>query len=176
MIKVGETIGDRIYCAFSLNSKREHFRISRQTVFNIIRKSCQLMFYPPKASTNPQSLIIMADEKYIPLQANDGKKQMVKATVIYESSLTKNKRTSLINKHIYLSTNNNFWEELLDIITNKYDYDSIKNIHVLGDGASWIKSALTDLKSSRNTIDFSLDKFHYRQAIHRITNNKALKD
>ena len=102
MIKVGQIIGDRIYSAFCLSLDRERYRSSRQTVLNIIRNSSSFLFTQPKLKHTPESIIIMADEKYIPMQNTTGHKQMVKAATICGSSITKHKSTKLLNKHVFL--------------------------------------------------------------------------
>ena len=176
MIKVGQLIGDRIYSPFSLNTEREHFRISRQTVFNTLRSVGELFLSTSPVTHTPNSLIIMADEKYIPLQGTNKKKQMVKAATIYETTHTKHKRTSLLGKQVYFHTGNHFWENILDILHDKYDFDTIQKFHILGDGASWIKAGVSVLKTTKNDVSFSLDRFHYRQAINRITSHTQIKD
>ncbi len=175
MIKVGELIGDRIYSPFSLKSKREHYRISRQTVFNIITKAGQLIFEPPPTSSQVDSLMIMADEKFIALQNSLKKKEMVKAVTIFESRKLVNKRINLLNKYVFFATGPFFWEEVHHLLGACYDLRKIKQIHLLGDGANWIKSAQAELKTSNTTTTFSLDKFHYRQALNRITSHPDIK-
>ena len=175
MIKVGQIIGDRIYSAFCLKPERERYRISRQTVLNTIRNASSFLFTQPKLKHTPDSIIIMADEKYIPMQNTAGHKQMVKAATIYESSITKHKRKTLLNKHVFLHTGIDFWDDVLDLLEDKYDFDKLKRIHILGDGASWIKAGVTALKTAKNDITFSLDRFHYRQSINRISSNPDIK-
>ncbi len=80
MIKVGKIIGDRIGNAFSSDTNQS-FRISRQTVFNSIRKTAILEALIIHKET-PSELYIMADEKYVHL--NTGKNRMIKAAVIFE--------------------------------------------------------------------------------------------
>jgi hypothetical protein len=82
MIKVGEFVGDRIFSAFSLAKTRKAFRISRQTVHNVMKRAKQCIVYPAQIQTPPQ-LYLMADEKFIPLQSHPAQKsrpakQMVK--------------------------------------------------------------------------------------------------
>lgn len=176
MIKVGKMIGDRIYSSFSLNPLREHYSISRQTVFNILKNSSILDIPIQTVNHTPSSITIMADEKYIPTQRNNGLKQMVKAATIFESFKTVSSRNTLTNKYVYFNTSRNFWDNILDIIHQRYDFQKIETINILGDGASWIKTGVNILKTSFNQVTFSLDKFHFKQAINRITNHKGLKE
>ena len=175
MIKVGQLIGDRIYSAFCLNPDRERYRICRQTVFNTIRNASSFLFAQPRLKHTPESIMIMADEKYIPMQGSGGHKQIVKAATIYESRMTKHNRTSLLNKHVFLHTGIDFWDDVLDLLEDKYEFDKLKRIHILGDGASWIKAGVSALKTAKNDITFSLDRFHYRQSINRISSNPDIK-
>lgn len=176
MLKVGKLIGDRIYSPYSVDSNREHYCISRQTVFNTLRKTGEFIFTPKSVNYLVEELIIMADEKYIATQGNNRKKTMVKAATIFESMTTEGSRRKLINKHVYLHRGNNFWDNIQDIIHNKYQLSKIKKIHILGDGASWIKTGVSELRTSDTETTFSLDKFHYKQAINRITSNKEIKE
>lgn len=58
----------------------------------------------------------------------------------------------------------------MDFIAKKYDFDKINNICLLGDGASWIKTGLGELRLSKNnSVKFYLCEFHFKQAIHHIT-------
>lgn len=46
-----------------------------------------------------------------------------------------------------------------------------------GDGASWIKSGVNELRlNSSNNIKFYLCEFHFKQAIHHITSNKEKRN
>ena len=169
MIKVGELIGDRIYSPFCLKPDRENYRISRQTVFNIITKVGQLIFEPPPTTSQINSLFIMADEKYIPLQNSHKEKAMIKAITIYEGRKSIKKRVTLLNKTVFFTEEGAIWEDIHHFLDGRYDLEKIKAIHILGDGAKWIKSGLSELKSADTNTTFSLDEFHYRQAINRIT-------
>lgn len=165
MIKTGEHIGDRIYASFSTSPHREHYRISRQTVFNILKKQLPSIMDCIIPTHTPPSLYIMADEKYIHTQGTQGKAKMVKSAVVFEGIQKAGSRNVLINKTIYSGLETNFWSSIYDILSRKYDMDLLKNITILGDGAVWIKSGTQEFDHSK----FGLDKFHFRQAIHHIT-------
>ena len=52
----------------------------------------------------------------------------------------------------------------------KYDFSKIRNICLLADGGSWIKSDIPELKlDPNNFVKFYLCEFHFKQAIHHIT-------
>ena len=58
----------------------------------------------------------------------------------------------------------------MDFIAMKYDFSKIKNICLLADGGSWIKSGIPELKlDPNNSVKFYLCEFHFKQAIHHIT-------
>ena len=67
MIEVGKQIGDRI-AGFRLDPDRGKYAISRQQIFNMINRFSSIKTAPPKADETPETLYIMADEKYIHLQ------------------------------------------------------------------------------------------------------------
>ena len=54
--------------------------------------------------------------------------------------------------------------------------DKIKNIYVMGDGATWIRKLTAHFKvNSQTNVTFNLDKFHFRQAIHHLFQNESLE-
>ena len=67
MIEVGKMIGDRI-AGFRLDPDRDRYAISRQQVFNMINRFQDIKTKPVEAEETPETLYIMADEKYIHLQ------------------------------------------------------------------------------------------------------------
>lgn len=143
--------------------------IPRQSVYNWIKN----WFVPnivPKSIETPETLYIMADEKYI--GAQDIKKDiMVKSFVSFEDviDVSKNRR-KLVNRTVFSHYGNKPWIAFMDFISMKYDFDKIKNVCLLGDGASWIKSGTSELRlSQNNSVKFYLCEFHFKQAIHHIT-------
>jgi len=68
------------------------------------------------------------------------------------------------------------WPEVVDIIGQKYDFQKIKHIVLLGDGAKWIKSGINELKMEPHCeVSFKLCTFHFKQAIHRITTDETIR-
>lgn len=143
--------------------------IPRQSVYNWI-KDWYVPNIVPKSAETPETLYIMADEKYIGSQ--DIKKDiMVKSFVAFEDvkDISKNRR-KLINRTVFSHYGNKPWNAFMDFIAMKYDFDKINNICLLGDGASWIKSGTNELRlSQNNSVKFYLCEFHFKQAIHHIT-------
>lgn len=117
MIKVGEIIGETIYATFSRNEERKKFNISRQTVYNIVRKAPKLLTNIDRQKTTPKILYIMADEKYVPLQKEDKKNAMVKQIVLFETVIENHKRTSLEKKLVFSRLKGNIWEDFHDYIS-----------------------------------------------------------
>ena len=146
--------------------------IPRQSIFNWINK-WNIPNVVPYSVDTPDTLYVMADEKYI--GAQDIKKDiMVKSFVCFEDvrTISKNRR-QLVNRTVFSHYGDKPWEAFMDIIAQKYDFDKINNICLLGDGASWIKSGCYELKlSQNNNVKFHLCEFHFKQAIHHITTDK----
>jgi len=67
MIKVGENLSKEIY-GFSINPDRKLRNISRQQVFNMINRFKVITAQCGKVDETPDTIYIMADEKYVNLQ------------------------------------------------------------------------------------------------------------
>lgn len=143
--------------------------IPRQSVYNWI-KDWYIPNIIPKTVDTPETLYVMADEKYIGSQ-NINKDIMIKSFVSFEDvkNISKNRR-KLINRTVFSHYGDKPWNAFMDFIAMKYDFDRINNICLLGDGASWIKSGIDELHlSQNNSVKFYLCEFHFKQAIHHIT-------
>ncbi len=167
---INDLIGNRI----SLNKKFKF--INRQSVRNIILEP--LLSNPDiQQLDTPDSLYIIADEKWVHTQNNDGQKVMVKSLVTFDSINTIPRRC-LNNKRIFAGfKGNEFLNESLDYLYYAYNLDEVKNIFVMGDGARWIRNLTSHFQINNKTnVIFALDKFHFKQAIHRICLNKDLEN
>lgn len=164
---INDLIGNRI----KLENKVKY--LNRQTIRNIILDS-KLSTPEKKQLETPEVLYIMADEKWVATQNNDKKKVMVKSIVVFDS-IIKKPRNILNNKRIFASTSgNDFLNDALDYLYYTYNMDQIKTIYVMGDGAKWIKNLTSHFKVTPKTgVTFSLDKFHFKLAIHHIGNDEA---
>ena len=143
--------------------------IPRQSIYNWI-KNWYVPNIVPKSAETPKTLYVMADEKYIGAQ-DINKDIMVKSFVAFEDviNVSKNRR-KLVNKTIFSHYGDKPWAAFMDYIAMKYDFSKINNICVLGDGASWIKSGINELRLYQNNcVKFYLCEFHFKQAIHHIT-------
>ena len=167
---INELIGNRI----KLKNKIKY--LNRQTIRNIILES--ITSIPPKKELiTPETLYIIADEKWVNTQNNDNKSVMVKSIVTFDSINTMPRR-QLNNKRIFAGfKGNKFLNDALDYLYYTYNLDDVKNIFVMGDGAKWIRSLTSHFQINNKTnVIFALDKFHFRQAIHHICLNKDLEN
>ena len=107
-------IGNRIY----VNQKSKY--LSRQTIRNIILNEKTSI---PKINklNDTEVIYIIADEKWISTQRNNGKKIMQKAIVIFDGITSKNGRNSLNNKMTFSGKNDSFIFESIDYIENAYN-------------------------------------------------------
>ena len=170
MIKVGKITGEEIYSKFTLKPERKLFSISRQTIYNICKKSKIIKPKTQRQEETPKTIYIMADEKYIAGQ--DGSNILVKHGVIYEGIIVKGRRTSLVRPYVVSHIGPDFWDKVYDKFALRYDTDKVNKIYIMGDGASWIKSGVNTLPGSK----FALDKFHLKQAINHISKDELIKD
>ena len=159
---INELIGNRI----KLDNKIKYF--NRQTIRNIIL-SAKFSNPTKKELTTPDTLYIIADEKWVNTQNNHKEQVMVKSIVTFDSIVPKPRR-HLNNKRIFAGfKSSDFLNDTLDYLYYSYNLDNVKNIFVMGDGASWIKKLTYHFKVNSNTnVIFALDKFHFKQAIHHI--------
>ncbi len=173
MIKVGKIIGNQIYSNFSIDETRHYHAISRQTVFNIVSKAKIYKPTPKKVKRIPKTLYIMADEKYIGTQGNNGDKVMVKAAVAFEGLSYKGNRMEYTNKFYHIAITQDFWRDFYNKLHDRYELDDIEKIYIMGDGASWIKNGVNEFK--RNEAVFALDRFHLEQSLTRMTRDRDIR-
>lgn len=172
-------ISDIIYNSAGIrvffDKDKPELKISRQTIRNIILKS-KLLKPTDKYLGSHDTIYIMADEKYVHTQNNDNKDIQVKMATIFTGYMNKPyNRRSLVNKHYITSTksSSDIWNKVVDYIYTYTDIDAIKNIVIMGDGASWIKSGQYHLKlNSDASTTVVLDHFHLKQAIKHISSDE----
>lgn len=146
--------------------------VTRQSVYNWIKEWNTPNIVPTSIDT-PETLYVMADEKYIGAQDID-KDIMVKCFVTFEDVISVSKgRRKLVNRSTFSCYDSNAWPLFMDYISKRYDFSKIKNIALLGDGGSWIKTGVSELRlDSSNSVKFYLCEFHYSQAINAITSDE----
>ena len=166
---INDLIGNKI----KLKNKIKY--LNRQTVRNIILSA--IISKPTKKELKtPETLFIIADEKWTHTQNNNGSSVMVKSIVVFDE-INGEKRRFLNNKQVFADFEKGFLDEVLDYLYYTYNLDLVKNIVVMGDGAKWIRNLTSHFQiNSETNIIFALDKFHFKQAIHHICLNKNLED
>lgn len=167
---INDLIGNRI----KLEDKVKY--LNRQTIRNIILDS-KLSNPKQKQLDTPDTLYVIADEKWIHTQNNNNEDVMVKSIVVFDGIKDKPRRT-LKNKRIFAGfKGNQFLDDTLDYLYYSYDLDKVKNIFVMGDGAKWIRNLTNHFQINNNTnVIFALDKYHFKQAIHHICLDKTLEN
>lgn len=167
---INDLIGNRI----KLENKIKY--LNRQTIRNIILDS-KLSKPKPKQLDTPDTIYIIADEKWIHTQNNNNKDIMVKSIVVFDGIKEKPRRT-LNNKRIFASFDGNqFLDDALDYLYYTYDLDKVKNIFVMGDGAKWIRTLTSHFQiNDKTNVVFALDKYHFKQAIHHICLDESLEN
>jgi hypothetical protein len=111
-------------------------------------------------------LYVEADEDHLKIRGKK-KKSMVKLAYIHEG-VTGEKRKRLINPKYFTTVNKSsdqLWYEIAEYIELHYDLDSIEQIFLSADGASWIKVGLDYIYDAT----FILDKFHLNKCIKAAT-------
>lgn len=148
------------------------YNIPRQSIYNWIKEWNTPNIVPQSVET-PETLYVMADEKYVGAQDIE-KDIMVKCFVTFEDvkDVSKNRR-ALVNRSVFSCYNSHAWPSFMDYIAKRYDFSKIKNIALLSDGGTWIKTGISELKlDPNNTVKFYLCEFHFKQAIHHITTDE----
>ena len=148
------------------------YHIPRQSIFNWL-KNWHTPNVIPESIDTPDTIYVMADEKFIGAQDIE-KNIMVKSFVVFEGvkEISKGRR-ALTNRFVFSHYGKYAWPVFMDAIAKRYDFSKIHNIALLSDGASWIKAGLPELRLEPiNTVKFYLCEFHFKQAIHHITSNQ----
>ena len=159
-------------CLSYFIDKEKVFNIPRQSVYNWIKK-WKVPSVVPKSVSTPETLYVMADEKYIGSQNTDTD-IMIKCFVSFEGvQHVSQNRNMLTNRFVFSTSSKKPWKVFMDKIALRYDFTKIKNIALIGDGGNWIKSGISELKlDSCNLVKYYLCEFHFKQAIHSITTDK----
>jgi hypothetical protein len=177
-IQSGKLVGDMIGSKFKSLSESALSKISRQTVYNVIKYS-DMDFIFTEDKEDVETLYIQLDEKWVYTQGNNHQMKEIKAAVIYTDIKKEYKdRNKLVDRHIITSDVSAFDIRLkiLNYVTETYKTENIKNIIVSGDGASWIKKSTGLFKFEKETSPiFVLDRFHMHQAINHISKDDTVK-
>lgn len=177
-IQSGEIVGDMIGTKFKSMTDSIHSKISRQTVYNVI-KNADMNYVIDDVKANIDTIYIQFDEKYVYTQGTNKLKKEIKAAVIYTGIEEEYKgRNKLVNRHVITSLgySQDIKNKCLDYIFKTYDTNKISTVMISGDGAQWIKKSTGDFYFHENiTVHFILDRFHMNQAVNHITKDDDIK-
>lgn len=184
--KAGRTVSELIGERLKFNNNPSKTLINRAEARNIV-----MNFPIPEIDygtrDNVKKLFVMLDEKWVHSQYHydkEGNKLdfMVKACVVFENTeivyKKKKKKDSkvryrLVGKHVLSSIDGDLKKQLDNYIFNTYDVEEIEELVFMGDCASWITAFPDGFKYHKNMkITFSMDGFHYSQAIENICTKK----
>ncbi len=162
-------------------------QIPRQTIYNWLHKwnipKVKYNYY----DNNAKHLYVMVDEKWIheqirlaTLTEEERKKRhyiMSKCFVTFTGAKTKNNRTKLLDRHIFMTTSDNPWKSFMDEIYNIYNYENFEKIYLLSDSGTWIISGASELKLfKQNQVILNTCEFHVKEYINRLTANKVKRE
>ena len=182
MAAAGRKISDMI--GYRTGSMVKDTNISKQTVRRFVRNFKLPHKSFERKNNTPDTLFLMLDEKFLSLQREEKKKAMVHHAVVFEDmELVEghSKRKELINKYSFATRSlDGINTSIINYIYNVYDTDKIKQIYVMGDGANWIKTSVSELLMEGCETNFCLDRFHFKKALRLIfldeeKEKKALK-
>lgn len=147
--------------SFGEASRSINNKLSRQTIFNIVKKTKPIKYKFNEEKIEIPKIYIEADEDHIHL--NNGKPGEVRLVFVHEGREKVCKgRTSLKNPKYFTSIKkgDEIWENVSSYIYHKYNVRKAK-LYLFGDGAEWIKTGLQYLP----TAEFKLDKFHVVKSV-----------
>ena len=161
-------------------------KLPRQTIYNWL-KEWTLPKVEYEYFENTKNLYVMVDEKWIhemirisTLSEEERRKRhfiMSKCFVTFTGAKTKNNRTTLLNRHIFMTTSNEPWKEFMNEIYNIYNFEEIENIYLLSDSGSWIIAGAKELKLFKNNkVILNTCEFHVKQYINRMVRNKDIRE
>ena len=153
--------------------------IPKQTIYQF-KREIKLKNINYQEIKHGKTLYVMADEKYIHKQdKNDQSKRksiMSKVFVIFTGIERKGKRSRLLGKHIFITSSDKPWQELMNAIPYIYDFEALENINLLSDSGSWILAGASELRLYvHNKIMVNTCEFHVKQKINRSTTDKDLR-
>ena len=154
--------------------------IPKQTIYKIKQETKIRKIVYDEIHAKNHTLYVMADEKWIHEQdktkPNQKKWIMGKCFVLFTGIQRKGKRSRLVGRHIFMTTSNEPWKELMNEVDKIYNFEEINTINLLSDAGSWILSGAYELKLySNNKLIINTCEFHVKQKINRSTSDKELR-
>lgn len=155
-------------------------QITKTTVMNKVHGIADVIpFRIPEMKKKCKYLFIEADEDHVAEQhgrwAKENKGFISRLAYIYEYKQENPKvkgRRELVNTYYFSGLYEGsrgvqaFWEEVQSYIEAVYDPDELQRVFISGDGAAWIKSAVTYVDRSL----YCVDKFHMAKYINAAAN------
>lgn len=93
--------------------------------------------------------------------------------ITFTGAKTKNKRTKLLNRHVFMTTSDNPWKKFINEIYNIYNFEELENIYLLSDAGSWILAGKNELKLfTNNKVIINICEFHVKEYINRFVRDK----
>lgn len=133
--------------------------VSGQAVMKAVRNfnTAAVPLKEPIVKRRVRYLHVEADEDHVASQT--GRSMQIKLVYVHEGRKVTGKRAQLINPHYFSGGYNSvedLWFDVCNYIENNYDEDSIEQIFIAGDGASWIRGGTEYIP---NAV-YLLDRFH----------------
>lgn len=187
MIKVGKDIGCNIDTPFDLSKDRLIKAIPRQTVWKILHRFRKIDEPTVPKKDTPDTVYVMADEKFIASQYNNKEDLMVKEAIVHEGIKAEevyvndetgevHVRNSLINpRRIICLKDEDIYKAVNDYIDMAYDSERIRMMYLMGDGGSWISAGKTALSSCYYPVKCGLDRYHLLIAVNTISKDEEEK-
>lgn len=154
-----------------LSRNNPALKVSKQTASNYVKDFQTKPLSEPEEKRRVDKLYIEADEDHLKVKG-----RRAQARLIYcHEGVGEDPRRNLTNARYFTTVQKKpgeFWLDVLDYLDAHYDLDSVQELYLSGDGASWIKAGRECFPDSV----FILDKFHLAKAITSATGNaKELK-
>ena len=135
--------------------------ISRQAVHNRLVALDDLVMSVERMEETPETLDIFADEDHVHLTPK-GQAIVPLVTITEGMDVSNPKRHKTIHPfHIgaYGAAADAFKENVVAVLTERYDLDNVKQINIQGDGAPWIQGLQQVIPHSRLVLDgYHLEK------------------
>ena len=135
--------------------------LSRQTVHNRLVALNDLAMPVERVEEAPETLDIFADEDHVHLTPK-GQAIVPLVTITEGMDVSNPKRHKTIHPfHIgaYGTAADAFKENVIAVLTERYDLDKVKQINIQGDGAPWIQGLQQAIPHSRLVLDgYHLEK------------------
>ncbi|MBQ9276495.1 MAG: ISLre2 family transposase [Clostridia bacterium] len=164
-------ISDATITSYGKASELADCAVSRQTVFNLVKKLKNISAPVIQTNLNAENVFIEADEDHIHL--NTSRPAEVKLVYVHEGRREENGRETLINPRYFVSAkqrSEEIWNDA-DEYVNKYYRPYRANVHLSGDGAQWIRQG----EKLFPGVEYHLDKFHVLRALTLLSSgNKRL--